>query len=106
MLSRLVFNIQRCVIGIGIGVYAVNPGIVRNTNHLKSSPFAKSLMARISTYPWIWLFLKTPKQGCQTVVFTAVEPNLSTVTGVYLRYILKNISMCIHNMLVCAIIFP
>ncbi|KAI4468880.1 phosphatidylinositol-glycan biosynthesis class f protein-related [Holotrichia oblita] len=70
--------------GLGIGVYAVNPGIVRNTNHLKSSPFAKSLMARISTYPWIWLFLKTPKQGCQTVVFTAVEPNLSTVTGVYL----------------------
>ncbi|GJQ66056.1 hypothetical protein Trydic_g4142 [Trypoxylus dichotomus] len=65
-------------------VYAVNPGIVRNTNHLKSSPFAKSLMARISTFPWIWLFLKTPHQGSQTIIYTVVEPTLSSISGAYL----------------------
>ncbi|XP_022913007.2 retinol dehydrogenase 12-like [Onthophagus taurus] len=67
-----------------VTINCVNPGIVRNTKHLKNSPFGAGFMAKVSTYPWVWLFLKTPKQGAQTVIFAATDPILMNVTGEYL----------------------
>ncbi|XP_017785250.1 PREDICTED: retinol dehydrogenase 13-like [Nicrophorus vespilloides] len=69
--------------GKGITVNAVSPGIVRDTKHFRSSPLGSSWMTKMSVYPWTWLFLKTPKQGSQTVVYAAIEPSLDTVTGSY-----------------------
>ncbi|XP_056641126.1 retinol dehydrogenase 13-like [Diorhabda sublineata] len=63
---------------------SVNPGLVRNTGHLANySSFGKSFFTKLSVWPWIWLFLKTPYQGCQTIVYLAIEPKLHKVSGCY-----------------------
>ncbi|KAG5893123.1 hypothetical protein JTB14_034144 [Gonioctena quinquepunctata] len=63
---------------------SVSPGLVRDTGHIaKYSSLGKSFFTRISVWPWVWLFLKNPKQGCQTVVYLAVEHSLHTVSGCY-----------------------
>lgn len=63
---------------------SVNPGLVRNTGHLANySSLGNSFFTRLSVWPWIWLFLKTPNQGCQTIVYLAVEPKLHKVSGCY-----------------------
>lgn len=68
---------------------SVSPGLVRGTEHLKRSVLCNSVFARLVVWPFMWLFMKTPKQGCQTIVYAAVEPSLNNVSGVYLRLILK-----------------
>ncbi|XP_050311562.1 retinol dehydrogenase 12-like [Anthonomus grandis grandis] len=62
---------------------SMSPGLVRGTNHLKNLPLQKSPWSRMSVWPWVWLFLKTPRQGCQTAVYLAVEPDLMNVSGYY-----------------------
>lgn len=62
---------------------SVSPGLVRGTGHLKNLPLHKSVWTKFSVWPWMWLFLKTPKQGCQTIVYLAVEPTLNNVSGHY-----------------------
>lgn len=65
---------------------SVNPGLVRDTEHLeKYSGFGRSLFAKLSVWPWIWLFLKTPNQGCQSILYLAIEPALHKVSGYYFR---------------------
>lgn len=34
----------------------------------------------------MWLFLKNPTQGCQSIVYLAVEPSLSNISGYYFRW--------------------
>lgn len=66
---------------------AANPGLVRGTGHLeKYSSIGTSFIAKVSMWPWIWLFLKSPYQGCQTIVFLAVEPTLYRISGYFFRY--------------------
>ncbi|XP_018575648.1 retinol dehydrogenase 13-like [Anoplophora glabripennis] len=63
---------------------AVDPGLVRGTGHIeKYSTLGRSLITKISVLPWVWLFLKTPKQGCQSIVYLAVDPTLNNVSGYY-----------------------
>ncbi|KAJ8930538.1 hypothetical protein NQ314_016651 [Rhamnusium bicolor] len=63
---------------------SVNPGLVRDTGHIKKySTLGCSYLTKLSVWPWIWLFMKTPKQGCQSIVYLAVEPTLNTVSGCY-----------------------
>lgn len=64
---------------------SVSPGLVRGTSHLKYSFKLENFMAKLSVWPWIWLFTKTPKQGCQSVVYLAVDPNLNDISGAYFR---------------------
>ncbi|KAJ3650197.1 hypothetical protein Zmor_021899 [Zophobas morio] len=62
---------------------AVNPGLVRGTKHLRNSKLTTSFPTKLSVWPWMWLFMKTPNQGCQTIVYTAVDPSLHNVSGCY-----------------------
>nr|AEE61564.1 unknown [Dendroctonus ponderosae] len=62
---------------------SVSPGLVRGTNHLENLPLQRSLWTKVSVWPWMWLFLKNPIQGCQSIVYLAVEPNLSNISGYY-----------------------
>lgn len=45
-----------------------------------------SLPVKLSVWPWMWLFLKSPKQGCQTAVYVSVDPGLNWTTGKFFRY--------------------
>ncbi|KAJ3638210.1 hypothetical protein MTP99_001612 [Tenebrio molitor] len=62
---------------------AVNPGLVRGTRHLRNSRLTTSFITKLSVWPWMWLFMKTPYQGCQTVIYAAVDPFLANVSGCY-----------------------
>lgn len=66
-----------------ITINCVSPGLVRGTNHFAKSPMQDSWMIRVSTLPWVWLFLKTAKQGCQTVVYAAIDPSINEYSGRY-----------------------
>ncbi|XP_035783659.1 retinol dehydrogenase 13-like [Anopheles albimanus] len=57
------------------------PGLVRGTGHLRHSPIMRALFARILTYPWMWLFMKSPAQGAQTIVRLVTDPALHGHTG-------------------------
>ncbi|GLV36496.1 nazgul [Carabus blaptoides fortunei] len=69
--------------GSRVTINSVNPGLVRNTNHMNRSPLKTSIPVQLSVWPWMWLFLKTPKQGCQTIIYTAVDPSLTPISGKY-----------------------
>ncbi|KAJ8962534.1 hypothetical protein NQ318_000926 [Aromia moschata] len=74
--------------GTNITFNSVSPGLVRDTGHIeKYSDFSKSFFTKLSVWPWMWLFLKTPKQGCQSIVYVAVEPSLNNVSGCYFRQV-------------------
>ncbi|KAJ8924393.1 hypothetical protein NQ315_007189 [Exocentrus adspersus] len=63
---------------------AVDPGLVRGTGHIeKYSTLGRSFLTKFSVLPWVWLFLKTPKQGCQSIVYLAVDPMVNNVSGCY-----------------------
>lgn len=64
---------------------AVNPGLVRGTRHMRSSPIEHGFMIKLAMYPWMWLLLKNPVQGAQTSVYAAVTKALDKTTGKYLR---------------------
>lgn len=68
-----------------ITVNSCTPGLVRGTSHLSRSPIMKALCAKIITFPWMWLFMKTPCQGAQTIIHLASDPNLKDVTGEYYK---------------------
>ncbi|XP_066249535.1 retinol dehydrogenase 13-like [Euwallacea similis] len=69
--------------GTKITCNSVSPGLVRSTGHLKNLPLHRSLWSKLAIWPWMWLFLKTPKQGCQSIVYLAVDPSLRDVSGFY-----------------------
>ncbi|KAJ8967909.1 hypothetical protein NQ317_018829 [Molorchus minor] len=52
-------------------------------SYRKVFDLSHSFFTKLSVWPWMWLFLKTPKQGCQSIVYLAVEPALNTVSGCY-----------------------
>ncbi|KAF7262878.1 retinol dehydrogenase 11-like [Rhynchophorus ferrugineus] len=61
---------------------SVCPGMVRGTGYLNYSPLQKTIWSKLY-WPWMWLFLKTPEEGCQSIVYLAVEPQLNDVSGYY-----------------------
>ncbi|XP_055616010.1 retinol dehydrogenase 12 [Toxorhynchites rutilus septentrionalis] len=64
-----------------VTVNVCSPGLVRGTDHLRYSPIMKALFARAITYPWMWLFMKTPYYGAQTMIRLATDPTLSAISG-------------------------
>ncbi|XP_015113509.1 retinol dehydrogenase 13 isoform X3 [Diachasma alloeum] len=68
--------------GTGVTVNAVHPGIV-DTELMRHMSFTNSFIASITIKPFFWLFLKTPKQGASTVLYTALDPSLDDITGAY-----------------------
>lgn len=67
-----------------VTVNAVHPGLV-DTEITRHMPFFNSTIGSILIRPLFWLFIKTPKQGAQTVLHAALDPSLNNVSGVYLR---------------------
>ncbi|XP_067682888.1 retinol dehydrogenase 13-like [Haliotis asinina] len=67
----------------GVTCNAVNPGLVKTEigRHLSVT---KSYISSFLLFPFLWLMLKTPRQGAQTTLYAALDPNLAKVTGKYL----------------------
>ncbi|XP_046544310.1 retinol dehydrogenase 13-like [Haliotis rubra] len=66
----------------GVTCNAVNPGLVKTEigRHLSVT---KSYISSFLLFPFLWLMLKTPRQGAQTTLYAALDPKLATVTGKY-----------------------
>lgn len=78
---------------------SVNPGLVRGTGHLgQYFIVGGSFFVRLITWPWMWLFLKSPIEGCQTIVFLTVEPTLHKVSGYFFRYV-TNLSKLLYMLI-------
>lgn len=71
--------------GTNVNFVAVNPGLVRGTKHVSSSPvLSESFLLRMAMHPLMWLFMKSPKQGSQSVIYAALDPELDNVRGAYI----------------------
>jgi retinol dehydrogenase 13 len=71
--------------GSTVTVNSCTPGLVRGTEHLRKSPIMKALCAKVITYPWMYLLMKTPQQGAQTIIYLATEPKLKDVSGEFFK---------------------
>lgn len=70
---------------VNVNFLAVNPGLVRGTKHVSSSPvLSESLVIRLAMHPLMWLFMKSPKQGSQSVIYAALDPELDDYRGAYI----------------------
>lgn len=68
--------------GTGVTANAVHPGIV-NTEIGRYLGVQKSFISRMILSPFLWLLLKTPRQGAQTTIYCALSPDLEKVSGKY-----------------------
>lgn len=68
-----------------VTINAVNPGLVRNTRHMRNSLITHTFVLKIIMLPLLWLLTKNPIQGAQTAVYAAVTSALSKQSGKYLR---------------------
>lgn len=68
-----------------VTAYSVSPGIVLTNlgRHLTSGLLRKIGWAIF--YPLFWFLFKTPKQGAETTIFCAIEPNLVEKDAFYFR---------------------
>lgn len=68
-----------------VNFLAVNPGLVRGTKHVSSSPVLReSLLIGLAMRPLMWMFMKSPKQGSQSVIYAALDPELEEIRGAYI----------------------
>ncbi|XP_050532192.1 retinol dehydrogenase 12-like [Daktulosphaira vitifoliae] len=83
-LANILFTVElaKRLEGTGINVYAVNPGVV----HTELSRYADQTIFPGAT----WLYngftkylLKTPEQGCQTILYCALDSQCANETGLY-----------------------
>lgn len=65
-----------------ITINAVAPGKVR-TNLIQNSPFHSLLKAW--SYPLLWIFYKSPKQGAQSVIYLCADGKFDKVSGKVIR---------------------
>lgn len=68
--------------GSGVTANSVHPGIV-DTEITRHMSFANSYLASSLIKPIIWMFVKSPRQGAQTVLYAALSPDLNNVSGKY-----------------------
>lgn len=52
------------------------------TRHMS---YFNSGLSSIFIKPIVWPFIKTPKQGAQTILYAALSPELNNVSGEYIR---------------------
>ncbi|KAK4885081.1 hypothetical protein RN001_001352 [Aquatica leii] len=65
-----------------VDVNAVHPGLV-DTEIIRHMGFFNSWFATILLKPLIWPVIKSPRQGAQTVIYAAIDPDLTGITGKY-----------------------
>ncbi|RWS00778.1 dehydrogenase-like protein, partial [Dinothrombium tinctorium] len=63
--------------GSGVFVYAADPGIV-NTEIGRHMGYYKSYFSSLFAKPFLWLFLRSPKQGVQTILYCALSEQLAS----------------------------
>ncbi|XP_058802163.1 retinol dehydrogenase 12-like [Phymastichus coffea] len=83
-LANVMFTIElaKKLKGTGVTANAVHPGVVSTeiARHLKHF---NGILGTIFMKPIIWPFVKTPKNGAQTVLYAALSPELKDVSGYY-----------------------
>ncbi|XP_067880405.1 retinol dehydrogenase 12-like [Heterodontus francisci] len=84
-LANILFTreLARRMQGTGVTVNAVHPGILW-TAMTRTMMCNQPLWVRLLVAPF-YICLKTPKQGAQTTIHCAVDPELETVSGQYFR---------------------
>lgn len=50
---------------------------------LEQDTLGNSLKVKVAMFPWIWLFMKTPKQEAQTSLYVAVAPEVDNYSEKY-----------------------
>lgn len=83
----MVSSFLLCYLGTGVTVNAVHPGIV-NTEISRYVSAEQNFFSKTIVKSLTWFFIKSPAKGSQTVIFAALDPSLSDVTGAYLRQVL------------------
>ena len=68
--------------GSGVTTYAVHPGVVW-TNLARHMSIGKSSFSNFTLGPFLWVLLKSPLQGAQTILYCALSPDLKNVSGRY-----------------------
>ncbi|XP_046687524.1 retinol dehydrogenase 13-like [Homalodisca vitripennis] len=83
-LANLLFTreLSKKLEGTGVTVNAVHPGIV-DTEITRHMSFFNSYLAAVIIKPFVWMFIKTPRQGAQTVLYASLSPDLEKVSGKY-----------------------
>lgn len=74
--------------GTGVTVNAVHPGIV-DTEIIRHMGFFNSWISTILIKPFVWPFIKGPRQGAQTSIFLAIDPIVEKTTGKYFNNYLE-----------------
>nr|CAD7462500.1 unnamed protein product [Timema tahoe] len=85
-LANILFTreLARRLQGTRVTVNAVHPGIV-DTELTRHMSFFNSTLSSLFLKPFVWLFIKSPRQGAQTTLYAALDENLEHKTGIYLR---------------------
>nr|CAD7260103.1 unnamed protein product [Timema shepardi] len=83
-LANILFTreLARRLQGTGVTVNAVHPGIV-DTELTRHMSFFNSTLSALVLRPFVWLFIKSPRQGAQTTLYAALDENLQHKTGIY-----------------------
>ncbi|KAL7735422.1 hypothetical protein ACLKA6_019539 [Drosophila palustris] len=68
--------------GTGVTVNAIHPGVVQ-TDLLRHYKFFETTIGRILVKGVQWVLFKTSKNGAQTTLYAALDPDLNGVTGLY-----------------------
>ncbi|XP_034479707.1 retinol dehydrogenase 12-like [Drosophila innubila] len=68
--------------GTGVTVNALHPGTVQ-TDLLRHYKFFETTIGRLMVKGFQWLLFKTTKNGAQTTLYAALDPDLNGVTGLY-----------------------
>lgn len=74
--------------GKGITVNVCTPGLVRGTGHLANSPLMGALCAKVITYPWMWLFMKSADKGAQVSSWLINSINVSELTNLLMQVVI------------------
>lgn len=83
-LANILFNneLANQLKDTGVTVNAVHPGIV-DTDLTRHMGFYSSWFASIFVKPIVWPFVRSPRQGCQTLVYLALDSEVEKITGKY-----------------------
>ncbi|EDW02225.1 retinol dehydrogenase 12 [Drosophila grimshawi] len=68
--------------GTGVTVNALHPGVV-DTELGRHMKILNNLFGRLVLRTLLWPLMKTPKNGAQTTLYAALDPDLDNVTGMY-----------------------
>lgn len=70
-----------------ITVNCATPGLVRGTNHMRHSLIMRAKSCKLLMLPWIFIFMKTPAQGAQTVIHLATDDKIKSTSGEYFKWV-------------------